>query len=337
MTQTGLAEHLGVNRGALRTWESGRYIPSETETQKKLLEWLAEDAPTHSISLASVNRNLVRNERLRRGTTQRELADRLGFHQRSLHDWERGNSYPQHSHLKALRDWLEEDDIAAQAPLTEWLDSDFGERLRERRHEWEMSEDELAEYLGVKKRTLRAWESGTCLPDVTRTKRLWEWLTEAPSINSVSIDVIDGDLIRRERVRRGMFQVELANRLGVSKGSIIAWELSHRVPRHSNLRALREWLAEEDIKLPASQYPLTELLAPDLGARIRDRRREWAMSRTELAELLGVDRGTLTKWENGMHIPSDVKAQRLLEWLAEDIPDQAIRIEELDGNLMKNV
>ena len=255
MTQKELAEHLGVIRESLKAWESGRYIPDATETQMKLLEWLSEDVPTHPISLDEVNRRLVWNERLRRGMSRGELAGRLGVDERSLRDWERGIKSPQHSHLKALREWLEEEDIdllATQNPLTEWLASNFGERLRERRHEWEMSESELADHLGINKGTLRSWENDTHIPDGTRMQRLWEWFAVDPPINSMRIDVIDGNLIRNERVRRGMLQVELADRLGVSKGSVIAWELGHRDPRHSNLKALRVWLAEEDIKLPAS-------------------------------------------------------------------------------------
>ena len=271
MTQKELAAHLGVNRASLKAWESGRYIPDPTETQMNLLEWLSEDVPTHSISLDEVNRKIIWNERLRRGMSRGELAGRLGVDERSLRDWERGIKSPQHSHLKALREWLEEEDVdllATQNPLTEWLASNFGERLRGRRREWEMSESELAEHLGINKATLRSWENDIHLPDGTRMTRLWEWLTEDPPIKSIRIDAIDGNLIKNERLRRGIFQDELADRLGVAKASVIGWELGHRIPRHSNLKALREWLEEEDIDPLATENPLNAWLDSDFGERL---------------------------------------------------------------------
>jgi DNA-binding transcriptional regulator YiaG len=56
-------------------------------------------------SLASESfRDLLLRYRGRSGLTQRQLADRLGIHRRSVQEWEVGAAYPNAEQLAALID-----------------------------------------------------------------------------------------------------------------------------------------------------------------------------------------------------------------------------------------
>ena len=52
----------------------------------------------------------------------------------------------------------------------------FGEKIREARKKLNMSQDDLAEKIGVSRRTITSWETGRALP---RTRNVYEKLSEA--------------------------------------------------------------------------------------------------------------------------------------------------------------
>ncbi len=52
----------------------------------------------------------------------------------------------------------------------------FGEKIREARKKLNMSQDDLAEKIGVSRRTITSWETDRALP---RTKKVYEKLSEA--------------------------------------------------------------------------------------------------------------------------------------------------------------
>lgn len=49
---------------------------------------------------------------------------------------------------------------------------DLGQLIRERREAFDMTRSELAVDVGVQPANVRAWEDGTCLPDLIRFGRL---------------------------------------------------------------------------------------------------------------------------------------------------------------------
>lgn len=53
---------------------------------------------------------------------------------------------------------------------------DLGELIKERREAFDLTLSELALDLGVNASNVRAWESGTCLPDLLRFRRLCDVL-----------------------------------------------------------------------------------------------------------------------------------------------------------------
>ena len=55
----------------------------------------------------------------------------------------------------------------------------IGERVREKRDERLLTQQEAAQQMGVAPRTLQNWEAGTVVPRVKHQRRILEWLGDA--------------------------------------------------------------------------------------------------------------------------------------------------------------
>ena len=332
MSQTELAQHLGVSPTTLRRWELGRHGPDSRQRKRTLLAWFAEDIPRHSISIYELNGTLIRNARLSRGMGTRQLANCLGIGVHTLREFERGETTtPRYYVARAIRDWLEKEvsDFHSQSHIwKDFLDpANIGGRIAEKRRKFAMTEEELADLCGITSSTVQKWESGERFPSPTYIPKVLEWFT------SSTIPLrINGDSLRSTRVARGMSRPQLAQRLGVHVASVIRWENDVTTPRtHAAIRDIRAWLEESP-----PEYPMTEIFDPDFGLRVQKKRLDLGITQEELAEYLGVSRQTLSKWENGVYIPrlgaSDQRDQRIVEWLHEDLP-----VHEMGGDRIRNL
>ncbi|WP_208560797.1 helix-turn-helix domain-containing protein [Marinilactibacillus kalidii] len=54
---------------------------------------------------------------------------------------------------------------------------EVGQRIKERRNELGMTQDQVAEYLGITRQTISNWENGKSYPDIERIIRLSELYT----------------------------------------------------------------------------------------------------------------------------------------------------------------
>jgi transcriptional regulator with XRE-family HTH domain len=105
--------------------------------------------------------NQLRKRRLDLGLLQREVAERIGVDETTIHNWERQRTLPE---------------IRFIAPIIEFLRYDpfpqpksFLERLKTYRLKMGLLQKKLAEKLGIDPGTLGGWESGKHLP--TRAHR----------------------------------------------------------------------------------------------------------------------------------------------------------------------
>lgn len=98
-----------------------------------------------------------------------------------------------------------------------------------------------------------------------------------------------------------MLQREVADRLGIDHCTVTNWELNHTEPALRFLPAIvgflgyRPWTADGPV-----------------GERLRTFRRERGLSQSALADRLGVDPGTLSRWERGMRTPPGGLGNRAL-------------------------
>ena len=236
MTQQELANHLGVHVTAVNHWEKGVRTPMPSNL-RMLQEWLDEDVPSYMIRIEEIG-DRIRNERLRRGMTQQELADHFAVGVDTVHCWEDGLKTPQPHYLRRLREWFGES-VPGHTVGIEGV----GDRLRNERLRRGMTQQELAEYFGIYHYNLSKWEQGLRTPRPHYLRRLREWFQEDVPSHTFRIEGV-GDRTRNERRRRGMTQQELADYLGVFKHTLYRWERGLATPRPHHLRGLREWFEE---------------------------------------------------------------------------------------------
>lgn len=100
-----------------------------------------------------------------------------------------------------------------------------------------------------------------------------------------------GDHIRKKRLQLGLFQREVAQRLGVSPWTILNWEKGNTEPTIFSVPTILEFLGYDP-------YPESETIQEHLVAK----RRKMGWSIKEAAEIVGVDPGTWGNWERGQMI-----------------------------------
>jgi len=101
-----------------------------------------------------------------------------------------------------------------------------------------------------------------------------------------------GDHLRKRRLDLGLLQRELAERLGVDEMTVTNWELNRTRPAVRFIPSLIRLIGY----LP---YPVGTTLADQLVAC----RTAQGLSQKATARLLGIDPGTLGRWESGERRP----------------------------------
>ena len=131
-----------------------------------------------------------------------------------------------------------------------------------------------------------------------------------------------------------MSQRQLAEMVGVHKGTISKWEAGVTIPPVPYISLLfkilgmhlktEETTAAKSLIDPLEVRPVTKPSPMEnIGKLIRGKREEWEVSKTELGNHLGVDRGTIASWENDEFVPNVTNLNRIQEWLKEDIPEKS--------------
>jgi len=102
-----------------------------------------------------------------------------------------------------------------------------------------------------------------------------------------------GDYLRQRRLELGLLQREVAERLGVDPCTVTNWELNRTSPALCFLPRIIGLIGFDP--LPPGR---------SLGERFRAARRRAGCSRERFARLLGVDPGTLGRWERNLRVPT---------------------------------
>jgi DNA-binding transcriptional regulator YiaG len=101
-----------------------------------------------------------------------------------------------------------------------------------------------------------------------------------------------GDHIRSHRLDLGFFQSNIADQIRVDTTTIHNWEGNKSVPAIRYIPAILQFLGYNPFP-PAQTLP----------ERLATVRKILGLSQRKMAELLGVDPGTLQGWEAGQHRP----------------------------------
>jgi transcriptional regulator with XRE-family HTH domain len=126
-----------------------------------------------------------------------------------------------------------------------------------------------------------------------------------------------GDHLRRRRLDLGLLQRQVAERLGADHSSVTNWERNRTKPALHFLPGIVCFLGYVPWAAGAS-----------VGERLLALRRQRGVSQAMLARLLGIDPGTLSRWERGLRVPAG-RYVRLLEAFLERLAAAPPRARDL--------
>ena len=110
-----------------------------------------------------------------------------------------------------------------------------------------------------------------------------------------------GDHIRKKRLDLGLFQKELASKIGVDEASILNWEKNRNTPSLVFIPKIIEFLG----------YLPSDNTARSFGEKITVFRRFLGLKQKDLARSLGIDPGTLGNWERDKKQPKKAYLEKL--------------------------
>ena len=113
-----------------------------------------------------------------------------------------------------------------------------------------------------------------------------------------------GEHVKRRCLELGLRQVDVASRLGVSEWTILNWERGKTVPAVGLTPRIIEFLGYDPHLIPET-----------LGQRLVAAGRVLGLSRKRLAKLLGIDEGTVRRWEGDRCKPGSGLRPRIAAFL----------------------
>jgi transcriptional regulator with XRE-family HTH domain len=267
--------------------------------------------------------------RLRSGLRRLDLASRLGVSEETIRLWEKGAVQPSAERLATLIAVLSLESSLWHGAAEADPDPDLPPlalRLREERDARGLTQASVAYDLGVRQATYAGWETGRSTPAAEVFPRLASYLglaeRDVAKLCGLAF-VVDysswppfGQLVGARRQELLLSRSALAQAVGVSESTVVAWELGYRIPGPAHLSALAETLSVHVARL--TEFLPVRWNATGLGELILRRQQELGLRSVDVARRMGTTEATVSRWVRGRSRP----LERNLELLADvlDVP-----------------
>jgi transcriptional regulator with XRE-family HTH domain len=249
-----------------------------------------------------------------------DLATQLQVSEETIRLWEKGSVQPSAERLARLiallaleaSDWPT--DTAASPELPP-----LARRLRAEREGRGITQAAVVALLGVPQATYAGWETGRSTPGSAFFARIAGFLGVPESDVATlcaSPFIVDyaawpplGQFVGARRQELRLTRGELAAALGISQGTVVAWELGYRIPGTAQLTKLAHVLEVEPASLVAALPRRATLTG--LGDLILARQRELGLRSIDLAREIGTTEATVSRWVHGRSRPVPKNLERL--------------------------
>jgi len=118
-----------------------------------------------------------------------------------------------------------------------------------------------------------------------------------------------GDHIRKRRLDLGLFQKQVADRIGVDESTVFNWESNETSPQIHHIPRVVQFLGYDPFPTPETH-----------ADKLRKIRRRLGLNQRAMAERLGVDPTTLGRWERGEGLPSKRLSRVISRSLGYNLP-----------------
>ena len=183
------------------------------------------------------------------GKRRLDLAMQLGVSEETIRLWEKGSVQPSADRLARLIAVLSLETSEWSAPADPAIDlPPLAQRLRNERQGRGLTQATVVKILGVPQATYAGWETGRSTPGPQLFGNLADFLGIAErdvATLCATPFIVDtagwppfGQFVGARRQELRLTRAGLAEALGVSQGTIVAWELGYRAPASAHLTAL---------------------------------------------------------------------------------------------------
>jgi transcriptional regulator with XRE-family HTH domain len=253
-----------------------------------------------------------------------DLASQIGVSEETIRLWEKGSVQPSAERLARLiavmaleaSDWpVRREPLPDLPPLAR--------RLRHERDSRGITQVEAGRLLHVPQATYAGWETGRSTPGPNLFGAIAAFMGVAQQDVATLCStpfVVDttgwpafGQFVGARRQELRLSRPALAEAVGVSQGTLVAWELGYRVPGATQLPRLAAALAVDPASL-VSALPRRGA-ASSLGELILARQRELGLRSGDVARQLGTAETTVSRWVNGRSRPAVRNLRNLAEVL----------------------
>jgi len=224
-------------------------------------EMAVPPAAEEEVESARFSPRLLKNLRKRLSLTQLELAKLLEVSAVTVAAWESGRSRPRKGNLAQVVTLRGMDAAEVDAALgrQEAPDAPKPEQLRKLRSQFCITQAELARLLSVSPASVTSWEAGKAVPGRKNRRAIAELMAasasdidarlgRAAAIGAIPVAVrrrgLTPEQIKELRLKAGLSQKELAEKIGVSVNSISNWETGRTVPRTHSVHDMLALAAE---------------------------------------------------------------------------------------------
>jgi transcriptional regulator with XRE-family HTH domain len=111
-----------------------------------------------------------------------------------------------------------------------------------------------------------------------------------------------GEHLRKRRVEQKLFQRQVATRLGIGTHTLTTWEKDNSLPEIRYWPGIIAFLGYDPHPRPTT-----------LGERLKAKYRAMGLPRKEAARRLGLDEGTLQRYEEGTWRPTTPRSRRIIK------------------------
>lgn len=194
---------------------------------------------------------------------------------------------------------------------------------------------DLANRLAVSEETIRLWERGAVQPSEEHLVRLIPMLSIEAASWSNSPRHRDDEMpalartLRDERARRGLTQAAMAALLAAPQATYAGWETGRSTPSAQYTGAIAELLGlrvEAVEELSDASFDVDYDRWPPFGRLLGERRQALRLTRSAVAEALGVSTRTVANWELGHRRPARTQLVALAEVIGVSVADLIDRL-----------